>query len=194
MYGPLPVAWPVTEDIKMPSFWPVTKDKARYQGEIVAVVVAESAGAARDGGDAVEVDYEPLPALVDVEKAQDADAPILHEDLGTNASYTWALTNGDVDKAFADSPVIVKARYYLPRLIPNAMEPRGCVGASDAITGQLTLWTSTQIRTSCAPRWRRSCWASPRASSASSPRVGGGFDRRFASAPRKRRPWCWRAG
>ena len=50
--GPLPVAWPVTEDIKNPPYWPVTKDKARYQGEIVAVVVAESTGAARDGGEA----------------------------------------------------------------------------------------------------------------------------------------------
>ena len=182
--GPLPVAWPVTEDIKNPPFWPVTKDKARYQGEIVAVVVAESTGAARDGGEAVEVEYEPLPVLVDVAKAQDADAPILHEDIGTNKSYTWALTNGDVDKAFADSPVIVKARYYLPRLIPNAMEPRGCLGTSDPITGQLTLWTATQI-----PHIVRTTMAAfvlgvPESKlRVIAPRVGGGFGSKIRVGP-----------
>src|SRR5438094_6170197 len=182
--GPLPVAWPVTEDIKNPSFWPVTKDKARYQGEIVAVVVAESPGAARDGGEAVEVDYEPLPVLVDVAKAQDADAPILHEDLGTNKSYTWTLTNGDVDKVFADAPVIVKGRYYLPRLIPNAIEPRGCLGTSDPITGQLTLWSATQI-----PHIVRTTMAAfvlgvPESKlRVIAPRVGGGFGSKIRVGP-----------
>ncbi|HXF56754.1 MAG TPA: molybdopterin cofactor-binding domain-containing protein [Actinomycetota bacterium] len=143
--GPLPMAWPVTEDIKNPPMWPVAKDKVRYQGEPVAVVVAQSRSLAKDAVEAVSVDYEQLPAVTDVEAALREGAPLVHEEFGTNASYTWTLTNGDVDKVFAEAPVVVKGRYYLPRLIPNAIEPRGALAQANPATGDITLWSSTQI-------------------------------------------------
>jgi carbon-monoxide dehydrogenase large subunit len=143
--GPLPVAWPVTEDIKMAPMWPITRDKARYQGDIVAVVVAESRAQAKDAAEAVDVSYQELPVVMDMEAALEEGSPILHDDLGTNALYTWTLANGDVDAVFSAAAVVVKERYYLARLIPNAIEPRGCIGQVDTVTGNLTLWTSTQI-------------------------------------------------
>src|SRR5437764_9773163 len=89
--GPLLMAWPVTDDINNPPHWPLTKDVARYQGDGVAVVIAESRAVAKDAAEAVQVDYEPLPAVVDMEEALKDGSPLVHEDIGTNKSYTWTL-------------------------------------------------------------------------------------------------------
>ncbi len=143
--GPLPMAWQVTPDLKSAQMWPISKDKARYQGDIVAVVVAETRGQAEDAVEAVDVEYEELPVVLDLEAAMADDAPILHEEFGTNVAYHSEFTNGDIDAVFSSAPVVVKERYYLPRMIPNAIEPRGCLAHSNAATGELTLWASTQI-------------------------------------------------
>ena len=141
----LPMAWPVTDDIKIPDHWPVAQDVARYVGDAVAVVVATSRNAALDAAELVEVDYEVQDAVVDVEAALADDAPRVHESFDDNKSYTWALTNGDVDAAFAKADVVVKERYTQPRLIPNAMEPRAVVAQSVPSTGDFTVWSTTQI-------------------------------------------------
>jgi aerobic carbon-monoxide dehydrogenase large subunit len=143
--GSLPCAWPVTEDINMPPHWPVAKDEARHQGEAVAVVVAESRAAANDGAEAVAIEYDPLPVVIDVEEALKEGAPLVHSDLGTNKCYTWTLAAGEVDKVFADAPVTIKERYYHPRLIPNAIEPRGVIVQPVSAMGEYTIWSATQI-------------------------------------------------
>jgi carbon-monoxide dehydrogenase large subunit len=143
--GPLPMAWPVTEDINNPPHFPLTKDTARFQGDGVAVVVATSRALAKDAAEAVEVDYEPLPAVVGMEEALAAGATLVHEESGTNKCYTWTLTNGDVDKVFADAPVVVKEHYVIQRQIPNAIEPRAVLAQPTPATGDITLWSSTQI-------------------------------------------------
>src|SRR4029453_1598935 len=89
--GGLPCAWPVTEDIKMPPHFPLASEEARYQGDPVAVVVAETRALAKDAAELVEVDYEPLPSIAGVERALADGAPIVHEDLGTNECYVWKL-------------------------------------------------------------------------------------------------------
>ncbi|MEY2405223.1 MAG: aerobic carbon-monoxide dehydrogenase large subunit, partial [Acidimicrobiaceae bacterium] len=126
--APMPCAWPVTPDMKNPEHFPVAIDEARYVGDIVAVVVAESRYSAQDGADAVVVDYDPLPAVVDLEDAL-SDRVLVHESLGTNSSYTWALIPDPdaVEQAFANAAHTVKERYIQQRLIPDAMEPRGVV-------------------------------------------------------------------
>ncbi len=141
--APLPMAWPVTEDIKIPEHWPLTRDQARYAGDGVAVVVATSRAAAKDAAELVEVDYEQLPAVIDAEAALHNGAPLVHEAFGSNECYTWALSQGDVDAAFAGADVVVKERYVQQRLVPNAIEPR-CVVAQ-AIAGDFTMWSTTQI-------------------------------------------------
>src|SRR5947207_143725 len=143
--GPLPMAWQVTPDLKSAQMWPITKDKARYQGDIVAVVVAETRAQAKDAAEAVDVEYEELPVVIDLEAAMADGAPILHEEFGTNVAYHAEFANGDVDAVFGSAHTIVKERYYLPRLIPNAIEPRGVLAQANPATGELTLWSSTQI-------------------------------------------------
>ncbi len=143
--SPLPMAWPVTEDINNPSHWPLTKDKARYAGDGVAVVLAESRALAKDAAELVEVEYEPLPAVTDVEAALAGGAPLVHEEFGTNHCYTWTLKEGEVDRLFADAAVTIKERYRQQRLIPTPMEPRGVLAQPVPAVGEVTLWTSTQI-------------------------------------------------
>src|SRR5688500_16949275 len=104
-------AWPVTEDINMPPHWPLAQDKARHAGDGVAVVIAETRQAAKDGAEAVEVEYEPLPAVTDVAEALADGAPIVHDDIGTNHCYEWKLSAGDVDRLFAEAAVTVKEKY-----------------------------------------------------------------------------------
>lgn len=143
--GGLPCAWPVTEDIKIPDHWPLAKDKARYAGDGVAVVVAESRALAKDAAELVAVEYEPLSAVTDVEAALADGAPLVHDEFGTNRCYTWTLAAGEVDKLFAEAAVTVKERYRQQRLIPNAMEPRAVLVQPLLAQGEFTVWSTTQI-------------------------------------------------
>ena len=139
----LPTAWLPTEDTKAPPHFPIASDKARYEGDAVAVVVATSRAAAKDAAELVQVDYEPLDAVVDPEAALADDAPLVHDDLGTNRCYTWNLAGGDVDKAFAAAEVTVSCRFRQQRLIPNAIEPRACL--AQPLVDEVTLWSTTQV-------------------------------------------------
>ena len=142
--GGMPCAWPVTEDIKMPPHYPLATEEARYQGDGVAVVIAETRALAKDAAELVEVEYEPLPSIADVEKALDPGAPLVHSDLGTNECYVWKLETDDFQAAIDAADVVVTRRYHQPRLIPNAIEPRGLVAQAGA-AGEITLWSATQI-------------------------------------------------
>ena len=141
----LPCAWIPTEDTNHPTHRPLATDKARHVGDGVAVVVATSRAAAKDAAELVQVEYEPLPVVVDAEDALAPDAPLVHDDFETNRCYTWALNAGEVDEAFANADVVVTERYRHQRLIPNAIEPRGVLVKPIPATGQYTLWTSTQV-------------------------------------------------
>ena len=141
--GGLPCAWPVTEDIRMPTHYPLAIDEARYQGEGIAVVVAVSRALAKDAAELVEVDYEPLPSIANVEKALESGAPLVHSEFESNECYVWKLETGDVQSAIDAADVVVTRRYVQPRLIPNAMEPRGVL-AQVGPTGDATLWSATQ--------------------------------------------------
>ncbi|MGZ4396111.1 MAG: xanthine dehydrogenase family protein molybdopterin-binding subunit, partial [Gaiellaceae bacterium] len=143
--GSLPCAWPVTEDIEMPPHWPLAQDKARYEGDAVAVVVADSRAAALDAAELVQVEWEPLPAVTDVAHALDEGAPLVHDNLPSNKCYVWPLEGGDVAGAFADAEVTVSERYRQQRLIPSAIEPRGVLVQPVPATGELTLWSATQV-------------------------------------------------
>jgi aerobic carbon-monoxide dehydrogenase large subunit len=141
----LPCAWPVTEEIRMPTHWPLTRDKARYAGDGVAVVLAETRALAKDAAELVEVGYEPLEAVTDVAAALDEGAPRVHDEFDSNECYVWKLEAGEVDKLFAEADVTVSERYYQNRLVPNAMEPRGVLVQPVPAQGEFTLWSATQI-------------------------------------------------
>jgi len=140
----LPCAWQVTPDLVTPDHWPVAVDTVRYVGDAVAVVVAEDRYRAADALDHIDVDYEPLPAVVDLEEAA-RDETLVHPDKGTNIAFDFHETHGDPEAAFADADVVVRRRYVQQRLIPNAMEPRSVVVEPVAATGSYTMHSSTQV-------------------------------------------------
>jgi carbon-monoxide dehydrogenase large subunit len=111
--------------------------------------VARTRAAALDALDAIEIDYEELPVVVDIEGALADGAPLVHADKGTNKAYTWVFdsaeagTGGAVDAAAADAEVVIRRRYRQQRLIPAFMEPRSVL--VDPSGDQYTLWSATQI-------------------------------------------------
>lgn len=173
---PMPCAWPVTEDMKAPAHWPVAKDKACYVGDIVAVVVAEDRYQAADAVDAVVVDYEPLEAVVDIEDAA-SDRVVVHEELGTNRSYTWTLSPEPeaVERAFAEAAHTVSETYVQQRLIPVAMEPRGVAVVPGVYGGDLTVYSSTQIPHILKVMVAATCGVPEHKVRVVAPAVGGGF-------------------
>jgi carbon-monoxide dehydrogenase large subunit len=144
--GSLPCAWPVTEDIVLPDHPPLAVDEVRHAGDPVAVVVARDRYAAADALEAVEVDYTPLPPVLDLEAALAEDAPLVHADKGTNRCYVWPLKTGDDYAAVKENAdVVVRRRYHQQRLIPNAMEPRAVVVMPLAASGEYTVYSATQV-------------------------------------------------
>jgi aerobic carbon-monoxide dehydrogenase large subunit len=153
--GALPCAWPIQtmsfptptdEDARMPNHWPLATDKVRFAGDGVAVIVADSRAAAKDALQLVDVEYEPLEPVLDLEDALAEGAPTIHDEFGDNKAYTWGLGDAAAtQKLFDDAPVTIKETYWHPRLIPNAIEPRGVVVQPSPAMGEYTLWSATQI-------------------------------------------------
>src|ERR671919_2586405 len=181
--GPLPMAWPVTEDINNPDHFPVATDKARYAGDAVAVVVGTSRASAQDAAEAVDVDYEPLDPVVDLEEALQDGAPLVHEEFGTNKCYTWPLASGDVDGVFSQAPVVVRERYLHPRLIPNAIEPRAIVVQPVPSQGEFTMWSATQIPHVAKVTLSLTCGIPESKLRVIAPEVGGGFGSKLQVYP-----------
>ena len=171
--GPLPFVWPITEDIKVPVHWPLTKDKARFQGDGVAVVVAATRGQAEDAAEVVQVDWEQLDPVLDLEVARGARA--IHEDLGTNVVVHWSHGGGGDQSIFDSAPVVVKERYVQPRLIPNAIEPRGCLAVPVPAMGEFTLYSATQIPHIARVTLGGTCGIPESKLRIVAPDVGGGF-------------------
>ncbi|NBP18298.1 MAG: xanthine dehydrogenase family protein molybdopterin-binding subunit, partial [Actinobacteria bacterium] len=146
--APMPCAWPVTADMKNPAHYPLAIDKACYVGDGVAAVLATSESASRDALDAIDVVYEPLRAVVDLEDAL-TDKTIIHESIGTNKSYTWPLKveakEGAIDEAFKNAAFTVSERYVQQRLLPMAMEPRAVAAVPQPFGGDITLYSATQV-------------------------------------------------
>ena len=149
--GSLPCAWPITEDQKAPPHPPIAVDTVNFSGEIVACVIARSAAEARDAVELVDVEYDELPVVLDLERAA-AGGDLVHPDLGTNVSATWVFdsaeqgTGSDVEDAIREAReggVLVERRYRQQRLIPAFMEPRSVV--VDPTGEQITMWSATQI-------------------------------------------------
>ena len=132
-------------DQKAPKHTCLASDRVYFVGHPVAVVVASDRSIARDALDLIDVEYDALPVIADPEAALQPGAPLAHPDLGTNQAFVWTLANGDLEKAFKEADRIIKSRMVHQRLIPMAIEPRGCVASWHAGEQSLTLWTSTQI-------------------------------------------------
>jgi carbon-monoxide dehydrogenase large subunit len=125
--------------------YPLLADGAvRFVGEPIAAVVADSVAAGRDAAELIEIDYEPLPAVVDAETAQGAKAPIVHESLGTNRALAGSWRAGDAAAAFASAARVVSVSVDQTRVAAVTMEPRGCMARYDVAADELTVWLTTQ--------------------------------------------------
>jgi carbon-monoxide dehydrogenase large subunit len=151
LLGPMPIATPFPS----PPHRAVAVDRVRYAGEPVAVVVASDRYIARDAVDAINVEYETLPAVVDPELAMTGKPTVIHPDFANNLavplvpSGTGVTPDGKVDdtaidRAFANADVIISQRMVNQRLVPNSIEPRGVVAHYVPGKNSMTIWSSTQ--------------------------------------------------
>lgn len=144
--NPMPAAWQAS-GVKNNPVPPraLAVDKVALVGDPVAMVVAENRYIARDAADAVEVEYEPLPAVVDARKAVEPGAPQIHEAAPNNIVFEWECGNkAAADAAIAGAEVVVKEEIINQRLIPTPMETRGSIARYDATTGEWTVWMTSQ--------------------------------------------------
>jgi carbon-monoxide dehydrogenase large subunit len=189
-------AWPITPDQVTPTHSPMPADRVAFAGEIVAVVAARSAAAARDAAELVDVEYDELPAALDL-KAAAEDGVLAHPDLGTNRSALWVFDSGEagtggnveeaIERARADG-IVIEREYRQQRLIPAFMEPRSVV--VDPTGEQLTMWSATQI-----PHILRFALAATTGVPESkirviAPDVGGGFGGKLQATPEEWIAWA----
>ncbi|MDA8118264.1 MAG: molybdopterin-dependent oxidoreductase [Actinomycetota bacterium] len=200
--GPMPCAWPVTADMKNPAHFPLANGKVNYVGDGVAVVLAESKTAAIDALEAIEVNYEELDPVLELEESL-ADSNVIHSEIGTNLSYTWELIpNKDaVDDAFAKAAYTVSERYIQQRLVPSAMEPRSVAVVPAPFGGDFTVYSATQVPHILKVMLALTVGISETKLRVVAPSVGGGFGSKLnvyaeevlalALARKLRRPVRW---
>ena len=194
-------AWPITTDQVAPDHLPMAVDRVAFAGEIVAVVLARTAAEARDAAELVDVEYDELPAALDLKEAAEATADnggvLAHPALGTNKSAFWQLDSGGQGSGRAIDEVLEEARsdgiviereYRQQRLIPAFMEPRSTV--VDPTGEQITMWSATQI-----PHITRFLLAATTGVPESkirviAPDVGGGFGGKLQTTPEEWITWC----
>jgi carbon-monoxide dehydrogenase large subunit len=140
--APLPLAWvPPGVDVAAPPHWPLAKGAVKHVGDPVAVVIGSDRYAVVDAAEDVIVDYDPLPVVVDPEKAL-AGGDLVHPDLGSNKVHEWSL-GGDVEAALESADVVIEHRFVNHRTAGAPIEPRGVI--ADYRAGELTMWSATQV-------------------------------------------------
>lgn len=139
MSDPFPVGIP-----KPPKYYCMAVNKVRYVGEPVAAVVARDRYSAEDALELIEFGYEPLGAVTDPEAALRSDAPILHEELGSNVVWHRVLRYGDVEEAFAAADRVVSIRVRFPKYSSTPLEPYAAAASYDDSSGVLTIWSNFQ--------------------------------------------------
>lgn len=120
-------------------------DKVRYVGEPVVAVAAENRYIAEDALELIKVEYEPLPPVLDVEKAMEKDAPLLHEEVGSNISWHDTFVYGDIEDAFKQADEIIKERFTFHRYSSTPMETFGCIGSYNPADGSFVSWSNLQV-------------------------------------------------
>ena len=140
--APLPSfgAGPIVQDM-------IAIEKVRHYGEAVAAVIAEDRYIAEDACDLIEVEYEPLPVVLDPFEAQKDGAPLVHEKLESNVAYARTFTFGEVDRAFEEAPRKVQAKLRWPRSTGMPMDMNGAIGDYDAGTGVVTIYANSMTFT-----------------------------------------------
>jgi len=132
-------------DLRQAPQYPLCRDRTRYVGEIVAMVVADSRARAEDAAERIEVEWAPLPPVTDMRAAAETGAPLLHPEWATNVAVGFTHAIGDAAAAFADAEVTLEETFTIQRYVGMPLEGRGVVAAWDRRDGTLTTWNSTQV-------------------------------------------------
>ena len=158
----------------------LASDRVRFVGEPLAMVVAASLAEALDAAEAVQVDYDPLPVVIDLETAARGDAPLLFPDQGTNVADTFG-TEGDADP-LAGAEVVVRGRFVNQRLAPASMETNA-IAVIPEPDGGATVWVSTQVPFDVRNDVAEALGVDRALVRAIAPDVGGGFGAKLAIYP-----------
>jgi carbon-monoxide dehydrogenase large subunit len=175
LQAPLPKLIPHPSLIHHKTQYALAPGIVRHVGEAVAFVVADSRYVAEDALDLIDVDYEPLDPVVDLEQAVQPDAPLVHEDMGTNVCAHYTQRVGDVEPAFARAAHVFSERFVVDRGTAAPMECRGVVAQWDSKMRQLTVWDSTQAPIPIRNGLARLLDVPQAAVRVIAPDVGGGF-------------------
>ena len=142
--GPMPMVWsPPGVEIKTPENWPLKRGEVKHVGDPVAVVVGTDHYSVADAAEDVTVEYDPLPVVVDPEKALEEGSPLVWEQFGTNRTHEFKVAGGDIDAALAEADVIVEQRLVNHRTAGAPIEPRGVL--ADPHGDNFTVYSATQI-------------------------------------------------
>jgi len=185
--GDLPCAWPVTPDMVNPGYPSLAVTQVNFAGDAVAVVAARTRAQAVDALEAIEVDYDPLPAVTDLEAALADGAPLVHQNTTSNKSYTWSLesgaagTGGSITDALAAAEVTVSRRLVQQRISPSFMEPRSTVVQPNG--DGITIWSATQIPHILRTLLALTLGIPEQKVRAIAPDVGGGFGGKIRITP-----------
>ncbi|MCC6297921.1 MAG: xanthine dehydrogenase family protein molybdopterin-binding subunit [Anaerolineales bacterium] len=175
--GPLLVSPPPVEGIVFneKTQVPLAKDKVKFAGEPIVMVLAESRYIAEDALADIQVDYEPLASVVDLELALDPSSIVIHEEIGSNVSAHVLQKKGDYESAKKDAAIIVKRRFSYEHGCAAAMENRGIVAEWDRRAGRLTVWDTTQAPVVIRNGLAGMLGLSERQVRVIAPFIGGGF-------------------
>ncbi len=154
---------------------PLAKGKVRHVGEPIVVVVAESRYLAEDAAERVVVEYEPLPAVINIEEALRADAPLIHEGLEQNLNAHLVQHKGNYEAALDAADVVIARTFRYDRGTAAAMENRGIVASWDGKSEQLTMWDTTQAPISIRNGLAGMLGLSEKQVRVIAPFIGGGF-------------------
>src|SRR5881409_2261367 len=170
-------------DVRQAPQWALCRDRARYVGEIVAMVVAESRACAEDAVGLIEVEWEPLPPVADMVEAGEAGSPLIHPEWGTNVAVSFTHAIGDPDAAFAGADVVVSETFHIQRYVGMPLESRGVVAVWDRRDGTLTTWNSTQVSHFVQQGLAPALGLPPHKLRVIAPDLGGGFGTKASGYP-----------
>jgi aerobic carbon-monoxide dehydrogenase large subunit len=175
--GPLLVSPPPVEGIVFneKTQVPLAKDKVKFAGEPIVIVLAESRYIAEDALADIQIDYEPLEAVVDMEKALGEGSPLIHEEIGSNIAAHVVQTKGDYESVKEKAALVVKRRFSYEHGCAAAIENRGIVAEWDRRAGRLTVWDTTQAPVVIRNGLAGMLGLSERQVRVIAPFIGGGF-------------------
>src|SRR3989454_232524 len=185
LFGAVPpgLAAVVKFEVRQAAQWALCRERARHVGEIVAMVVADSPERAEDAVELIEVDWEPLPPVVDMLHAADAGSPLVHPEWGTNVGVGFTHSIGDADRAFARADAVVSETFHVQRYVGMPLECRGVVAAWDRRDGTLTTWNSTQVSHFVQQGLMTALGLPPHKIRVIAPDLGGGFGTKASGYP-----------